>query len=219
MKVEYDQFWESIILLNRGRNRLDSGDFAGAKEDFHKAQKEPLLAPYAYNNLGLIYYEQGLYEKAESKFIQAIELKSDLPDAYYNLGVLYNDEGNKGNKERTKKLFQTALNIDRNYKEAKDALKKLRSSDISSIGDWYDWWFSTNSSSLKKGMGIATLILIGILIGKASYDALLSKDIKESTFGIIAIAITFLVLPLISKLKVGPVELEMESRGERPPLG
>ena len=46
----------------------------------------------------------------------------DLPQAYYNLGVLYNEEGDK---ERAGKLFQTALNIDRDYKEAKQALKSL----------------------------------------------------------------------------------------------
>ena len=72
--------------------------------------------------------------------------------------------------------------------------------------------------SLKKGIGIATLILIGVLIGKASDDAVRDSDIKQSMFGIIAIAIVFLVLPLISKLKVGPVELEMESKGQQPPI-
>ena len=140
----------------------------------------------------------------------------DLPHAYYNLGVLYNEEGDK---ERARKLFQTALNIDRDYKEAKRALKKLDNSDVSNIGDWYDWLFSSNASSLKKGIGIATLILIGVLIGKASYDAVLNLDIKQSMFGIIAIAIVFLVLPLISKLKIGPVELEMESKGQQPSFG
>ena len=91
--------------------------------------------------------------------------------------------------------------------------------DVSNIGDWYDWLFSSNASSLKKGIGIATLILIGVLIGKASYDAVLNSDIKQSMFGIIAIAIVFLVLPLISKLKIGPVELEMKSKGQQPSFG
>ncbi|MGA9168653.1 MAG: tetratricopeptide repeat protein, partial [Nitrososphaeraceae archaeon] len=215
LDLQPEPYFEAVILVNRGRNRLDDGDLIGAKADFYLAKKDPFIAPIADCNLGFIYYKQGLYEKAKSEFIKAIEKMPDLPQAYYNLGVLYNEEGDK---ERARKLFQTALNIDRDYKEAKQAMKKLDNSDVSNIGDWYDWWFSSNASTLKKGIGIATLILIGVLIGKASYDAVLNSDIKQSMFGIIAIAIVFLVLPLISKLKVGPVELEMESKGQQPPL-
>ena len=216
LELQPEPYFEAVILVNRGRNRLADGDLIGAKADFCIAKKDPFIAPTADSNLGLIYYKQGLSEKAESEFIKAIEKMPDLPHAYYNLGVLYNEEGDK---ERARKLFQTALNIDRDYKEAKRALKKLDNSDVSNIGDWYDWWFSSNASSLKKGIGIATLILIGVLIGKASYDAVLNSDIKQSMFGIIAIAIVFLVLPLISKLKIGPVELEMKSKGQQPSFG
>jgi hypothetical protein len=61
--------------------------------------------------------------------------------------------------------------------------------------------------------------LMGALIGRAAYDVFLEVEIKQSTFGIIAVTIVFLLLPLISKLKVGPVELEMESKGRQPPFG
>jgi tetratricopeptide (TPR) repeat protein len=216
LKLHSEPYLKAVILLNRGRNRLDNGDFTRAKEDFCEAQKMPLVSAFTHNNLGLIYFEQGLYEKSESEFIQAVEEQPDLAESYYNLGVLYNEEN--GNKERARKLFQTALDIDRGYKQAKESIRKLEHSSMGDIGDWYDWWFGSSASSLKKGMGIATLILIGVLIGKASYLALYDKDIKDPLLGMIGIAIVFLVLPLISKLKIGPIELEMESKGHPPPL-
>lgn len=74
------------------------------------------LAAAAKTDLGLIYYKQGLYEKAESQFIEAIETKPDLPHPCYNLGVMYakgvGEEGSHEKIESAEKLFQTALDID-----------------------------------------------------------------------------------------------------------
>jgi len=217
LELHPEEFLELTVLLNRGRNRLENGDIVGAREDMSIVKQDYILSPDAHNNLGLIYFKQGLNEKAEAEFIQAIELKSDFPDAYYNLGVLYNTEKKK---ERAEKLFQAALDIDRNHKEAKLALRKLQGSDIKEgIRDWYDWWFGTSATNAKKAIGLAIVALMGALIGRAAYDVFLGVEINQSTFGIIALTIVFLLLPLISKLKVGPVELEMESKGQQPSFG
>ncbi len=42
--------------------------------------------PQEYINLGGIYYQLGVFDKAEQQFQQAVNLKPDFPNAYYNLG-------------------------------------------------------------------------------------------------------------------------------------
>jgi tetratricopeptide (TPR) repeat protein len=132
------------------------------------------LAAAAKTNLGLIFYKQGLYEKAEAEFIEAIERKPDLPHPYYNLGVLYTKEGEEapegegqGKIERAKKLLQTALEIDETkggFERASNALSEIEGSSSrrkNNIRDWYSWWFDGDAaSSYKKALGITLLALL-----------------------------------------------------------
>ena len=108
--------------------------------------------------------------------------------------------------------------MDRNFKEARDALRKFQQRQGNGIPDWVDWWFGPDVSKLKKGIGLAIIILSGVFICKASHMALFVGDIPRSIFVVIGISIVLLLLPCISKLKFGPIELEMESKGENPPL-
>jgi len=43
--------------------------------------------PLAYNNLGLVRYDQNKYTEAKELYRKAIELKYDYPDAHWNLGL------------------------------------------------------------------------------------------------------------------------------------
>jgi protein O-mannosyl-transferase len=119
-----------LALLNRGRTRLDKNDFLGAIEDLSRAINEPKLSATAHSNLGLVYLKQGLYGKAESELNEALEQNPSLAHAYHNLGVLYNEEGNK---QRAEKLFKTATIVDKNFSEARDALKKLQGTELRNI--------------------------------------------------------------------------------------
>ena len=171
-------YLKDTILLNRGRNRLDGAlNIKGSRKDLIEViRRNEDLAAAAKTNLGLIYYKQGLYEKAEAEFIEAIERKPDLPHPYYNLGVLYikeseedAEEGGRGKIERAKKLLQTALEIDDRkggFKEASNALREIEEEGSgrrnNNIRDWYSWWFDADAaaSSYKKALGITLLALL-----------------------------------------------------------
>jgi tetratricopeptide (TPR) repeat protein len=201
-----------FILLNRGRSRLDDGKFQKAKEDFDEAEREPDLLPYVETNLGILYYKQSFTGKAKSKFNHAIELKSDLAEAYYNLGVVYNEEGKK---EKAIRLFKAALDVDGDLSEACDALEKLEGSNVQDIRDWYNWWFGKETTRYKKGLGTVFVGLILLGISSAFYDVhMRDSDVSGAIFGVLGFALIFLVLPLITKLKLGTIEVEMESKGE-----
>jgi tetratricopeptide (TPR) repeat protein len=216
LELHLDQYFDSLALLNRGRTRLDKGDLLSALEDLSEAKNEPRLSATAHSNLGLVYLKQGLYGKAEFELNKALELNPNLAHAYHNLGVLYNEEGNK---QRAEKLFKTATTVDKNFSEARDALKKLQGTELRNIGgDWYDWWFGRDSTKLKKGLGIVIVALIGILVAKANYNIYNDLQISASLFAVLAINILIILLPILSKLKMGPVELQVQSKGERPVL-
>jgi tetratricopeptide (TPR) repeat protein len=178
-------YLKDTILLNRGRNRLDGGrNIKGSMKDLTEViRRNDDLAAAAKTNLGLMYYKQGLYEKAEAEFIEAIERKPELPHPYYNLGVLYakegGEEGDQGKIERAKKLFQTALDMDGSkggFKEASGALREIEGSGTrKNIRDWYSWWFDT-ASSYKKGLGIALLALMLSGIVLIIYQTLIKEQ-------------------------------------------
>ena len=128
---------------------------------------------------------------------------------------MYNEDGKK---QQAEKLFRTALNIDRDFKEARFALKELQHSRVDTLTDWVDWWFGSEISKIKKAIGVSIVLLLGAFIIKASHTVFLDKDIPQSIIVVIGISLVFLLLPCISKLKFGLIELEMESKGESPAL-
>ena len=249
-------YLKDTILLNRGRNRLDGGrDIKGSRKDLMEVmRRNEDLAAAAKTNVGLMYYKQGLYEKAEAEFIEAIESKPDLPNPYYNLGVLYakegEEEGSHEKIERAKKLFQTALDMDdskRGFIEASSALREIKGSGTrKNVRDWYSWWFGS-ASSYKKALGVVLLglMLSGIILiiyqtlvkelpGSIVTTATNVNSTSSSNFtstsnppeisslsnlilGSLGLVIFLLALPLVTHLKIGSIiELEMESKGERP---
>ena len=64
-------------------------------------------------------------------------------------------------------------------------------------GDWYDWWFGRNSTKLKKGVGIAIVALIGMLVAKANYNIDYDLQVSASLFAVLAINILIILLPIL----------------------
>jgi tetratricopeptide (TPR) repeat protein len=207
------KFLESILILNRGQNRLDDGNMSAALHDLLKAKEQSHTAAFAHTNLGKLYFKQGLNSKAETELLTAIEKNPDLAPAYFNLGVLYNEEGKK---ERAEKLFQTTLDLDGNFKEARIALKKIQETATKGLRDWIEWWFGFNSTIYRKALGYAIITFAGsLLVIMAIYDAKYEKfAVSQSLLIVLAVTIVTLLLPSISKLKLGPIELDMKSIGK-----
>jgi tetratricopeptide (TPR) repeat protein len=207
-------FLEAIIKLNRGQARLEEGFHQGALRDFLDAKLSEHTSAYARTNLGKLYFKQGLYSKAEAELIKALEEDFKLVPAYFNLGVLYNADGKK---DRAVKLFQTALELDPNFVDAREALKEIKESELRGLRDFVDWWFEKHSSTSKKFIGYTIILLIGLQLTKAIYDVLRNLEVQQSLYIVLGITIGILLLPSISKLKFGPVEMEMRSVGKEPP--
>jgi tetratricopeptide (TPR) repeat protein len=205
---------KSLILLNRGSSRLDDGRLKMAKEDFHEAAKDPDLLAIVENNLGILYHMQSFNKKAKSKFNHAIELNADLAEAYYNLGVVYNEEGRK---DKANRLFAIALEIDGNLSRARDALEEFEKWRGGDIRDWYEWWFGSGTTRYKKSLGAVFLALILAGITWTVIDIHMAPSLVSGyIFGVLGFALIFLILPLVTKLKLGTIEVEIESKRGQP---
>ncbi|MBU0711979.1 tetratricopeptide repeat protein, partial [bacterium] len=106
VKNEKDQ----IVLQNAYKKNVDQLD---ATDWFNKGYIAVLLEKYdeaksfylraielnpeytdAYNNLGIVYKEQGNYSDAIECFQKAIAINPNFSEAYLNLGSVYNDQEN-----------------------------------------------------------------------------------------------------------------------------
>jgi tetratricopeptide (TPR) repeat protein len=201
---ENGKYLRSILLLNRGRNRLDNGskkDDEGAKNDFKKVidiyekastkikNKFAEIAARAYNNLGIYYLNEADYDEAEKCFRQSIEMDSGSPYARYNLGVLYYK---KEDKTRALTLFRNAYYIDPSFSEATIALDKVGGLKKSNLGsDWFSWWFENGKqekgirimphkriSKWRPIIGVAAILIIALAFGRLAIDVYL-HDIKQ----------------------------------------
>lgn len=78
--------WFNIARQSTGERR-DSA-FYLAYACFRLSLAEFPMAPAAYHNVGLMYYEMKSYEAAQAFFERAVELSPDLPDTYHLLGMV-----------------------------------------------------------------------------------------------------------------------------------
>lgn len=104
-----------------------------AIEEYHKILRDYPL-PEIYNNLGVIYSQQGLYEKALQSFQEAIHINPKYNIAIENLGDLYvklaaqtyknvlaNDIGNDSSMLKYIKI--KSLSIDLNFNNFQKIIK------------------------------------------------------------------------------------------------
>ena len=94
------------------RSYLDSGS----------GQLLPEVQLHVYNRLGITLRKQGAWEKALLEYNKALEINELDPVIYYNMGKAL-IEGGKVHEART--WFKKALEIDSDFSEAADELKRI----------------------------------------------------------------------------------------------
>ncbi len=115
---KYADAYYNIGLVYKEQKRYDE-----ALESFSKAAK---LAPRDYKHflqMGVIYNMQGNYQSAITALNRANQEKPGSADVIYQIGIAAEKTGDKAG---ARELYQTALNYDPNYKEARDALARLK---------------------------------------------------------------------------------------------
>jgi tetratricopeptide (TPR) repeat protein len=227
------QITGSDIFLHRGVSKYKLERYSDALEDFEKITDSELIGLKS-NNKGICYFQLGLHEEANHEYSQAIKKDPRLVQAYYNLAILHHNEDKN---DIAKKLLDSCLKINRNFPEARDALRVLQKG---SRMDWYNWWF--RNGLIKQLLGafiIIMLLALIVLVGTFSllggmpinsagtfslpgdlqiklFDVSLSiKTLNSVELGGLALAISaltiLLILPNIQSIKVGNIELKVES--------
>ncbi len=204
---------ESILLLNRGRNCLDSEDYTTAVEYFEKLLKKgddvtKEVRSIAHMNLGLAYYAlEDNFEKAKTELINAIKMDPTNSHSYYNLGVLYNME--KGSVEKAKKFINKSLYVNienvhdvennKEYDKFKESLDRLSEGKNQNLGrGWWQWWFGASKNIDEKnakqnklkyffsryGRKITGIIFgLAVLLGTLSCAPILQRTSAQNATG------------------------------------
>ena len=88
---------EGINYYNEGVRAQKAGGLDSAMNAYQKAMVIGLdvsnYRKFIYNNVAVIYAEQGDLEKAESMFLEALRLDPFYRQANFNLGILYLRQG------------------------------------------------------------------------------------------------------------------------------
>jgi tetratricopeptide (TPR) repeat protein len=215
----------------RGQSKCAIEDYTGALEDLNKVSDQFPFSDEKTTSIGHCYYELGFYEDAENRYREAIKSSPKLTRAYFHLAVLY---ANENKYDRAKKQLKTCLNINRNFSEARDAIKRL---DGAGEPDWYRWWFgderkdnnNNNNNNKKTGNGnemgkkwwfdpklilgtIVMAIIAGIMITTIilafSYPSTLASSVAAALTFSMAIMIGVLLLPSLKRFKAASIEIE-----------
>jgi len=80
-------------LLEQGRERYQSRDFAGAEKLLERVRVTAPAFADVHNMLGLIFHDQGKFGKALEAFQEALKINPAYTEARLNLAVTYNDLG------------------------------------------------------------------------------------------------------------------------------
>lgn len=99
----------SFITINRNKDWKDELTL------WEKTVRTSPTSAIAYNNLGLVYQENGQYKKSGQSFLKSIELNPRRAVTYYNLGVLY---GRLDIVNESIKAYEKAIEVDPNLQEA-----------------------------------------------------------------------------------------------------
>jgi tetratricopeptide (TPR) repeat protein len=171
-----------------------------------------------YNIKGICSYEENQNNEALNWFKKAKEKadfnKSQFPPVtpYYNLAMLYHKQMNSDKARKTLEEYKNPE--DSTIKEAR--MKIERQTGGGTGTDWYNWWFSRGK--YKRAMGLMLLIALGIMLLPIPFaivshhmDTSANDDIERNIksfehaayFGTVAIIVGILLMPNISKFKVG----------------
>ncbi|PZS02642.1 MAG: hypothetical protein DLM69_03850 [Candidatus Chloroheliales bacterium] len=115
------RFWYPMGYINEGIQTIEAAlaKSAGPAEQ-RRAQ--------ALRNLGVLYMEQGAFERANSLYWESLQLYHDLDQprevatCYFDLGIVAMEQGNY---ERTDEYFTTALRLYREFGDSSDVAQTL----------------------------------------------------------------------------------------------
>jgi len=129
---ETNRMWKSAMSYSEGEEHFKKGlkayfeqKYKVAIDEYKKSIETNPSNPAAYSNLGYIYYDIGLYEKAFEYQRKAIDLDPNFANAYYGLALIYKKWGDRGG---AKKHWEEYLRIEpKGYfsRRAKEELKGL----------------------------------------------------------------------------------------------
>jgi tetratricopeptide (TPR) repeat protein len=209
----------------RGQSKCAIKDYTSALEDFDKVSDQFPFHDEKTTSIGHCYYELGFYEDAENHYREAIKSNPKIVRAYFHLAVLY---ANENKHDRAKKQLETCLNINRNFSEARDAIKRLEGRGEP---DWYRWWFgderkdnnkkTSKDNEMKKMkrfefkpilgtivMAFIAGIMITTVILAFSYPSTLAPSVVAALTFPMALMIGVLLLPSLKRFKAASIELE-----------
>jgi tetratricopeptide (TPR) repeat protein len=110
-----------LIALLSARTVMRNQDWKNALTLWEKTVQTAPDCARARNNLGVEYYRNGQFDRAEESYQKSISIKPDFPDPYHNLGNIYAD----------KQLFERAIEY---YKKAFALCRKGNGKEI--INSW-----------------------------------------------------------------------------------
>lgn len=99
-----------------------TGDLKKALQSFDKAINDNYTLMEAYMEKGFIYYDSKEYQQALQVFEKALTVNQTYADAYYWKAKCYEALGNKAEALIN---YKRSLGLDKELKEAADAIKKL----------------------------------------------------------------------------------------------
>ena len=114
------QATEPIYL--KGIYYANTRQYAAALQQFELCIRRDWKFTEAYIEKGIILYEEKQYDEALKTFSMATTVSNTYPDAYYWVGRCYEA---KGNKQDAAENYYKALALDRDFDQAKDALKRM----------------------------------------------------------------------------------------------
>ena len=100
------------------------GEMAKAEVYYKKSIAEDSDNPYAYDNLGILYYKQGKLSAAFEHFTKAAKCSHQIAEAYNNLGALY---AQTGQYLKALEEYKMALKTDPGQIEAQKSIGVLDS--------------------------------------------------------------------------------------------
>lgn len=108
--------------FEKGMEYFNTGEKEKAIEAFQKALAiQPDLLPATFN-IAIALGDLGRFEEAEATLLRVVENDASIAQTYNSLGYVY---FKKGELEKAKKQFETALSIEPDYAHAKNSLALL----------------------------------------------------------------------------------------------
>ncbi len=101
----------------------DTKQYAAALEQFEDCIKRNWKFTDAYIEKGIVLFDQQLYDKAMETFKMAATVSNTSADAYYWMARCYEA---KHQNDQALQNYQRALSLDKELKEARDAIKRLK---------------------------------------------------------------------------------------------